>query len=213
MNISTYGVNYAASKLQMHGGDGANDVISHVKSMASSCPNTKIVLGGYSQGAAVMDIVSRRAHRRHQLGQFAAAGVREQRCRRRRLRRRGRPRRRIAAPPRAPCSVPRRSTCATPTTRSATRVRATSGVDTPRATSPCTPPRRRLSSRPSCWPDPISRYPVSGRRSRCPARRSPGYNGPELPGPQQAPGPGTSIHQFDPARPGFGRGVPLTHCR
>jgi len=58
MNIGTYGVNYKASKLQIHTGDGANDVVSHVKSMASSCPNTKIVLGGYSQGADVIDIVS-----------------------------------------------------------------------------------------------------------------------------------------------------------
>ncbi|OBK28538.1 cutinase [Mycobacterium asiaticum] len=58
VNIRTYGVNYAASKLQLHGGDGANDVISHVKSTVSSCPNTKIVLGGYSQGASVMDIVA-----------------------------------------------------------------------------------------------------------------------------------------------------------
>ncbi len=58
MNIGTYGVNYNASKLQIHTGDGANDVVSHVKSMASSCPNTKIVLGGYSQGADVIDIVS-----------------------------------------------------------------------------------------------------------------------------------------------------------
>jgi cutinase len=58
MNISTYAVNYDASKLQIHTGDGANDTVSHVKSMASSCPNTKIVLGGYSQGADVMDIVS-----------------------------------------------------------------------------------------------------------------------------------------------------------
>jgi cutinase len=58
MNISTYGVNYNASKLQIHTGDGANDVISHVKSMASSCPKTKIVLGGYSQGADVINIVS-----------------------------------------------------------------------------------------------------------------------------------------------------------
>lgn len=58
MDIGTYGVNYAASKLQLHGGDGANDVINHVKSMASSCPDTKIVLGGYSQGASVMDIVA-----------------------------------------------------------------------------------------------------------------------------------------------------------
>jgi cutinase len=58
MNIATYGVNYAASKLQLHGGDGANDVISHVKATVSSCPNTKIVLGGYSQGASVIDIVA-----------------------------------------------------------------------------------------------------------------------------------------------------------
>ena len=58
MNISTYGVNYAASKLQLHGGDGANDVINHVKNTVSKCPNTKIVLGGYSQGASVIDIVA-----------------------------------------------------------------------------------------------------------------------------------------------------------
>jgi cutinase len=58
LNIKTYGVNYAASKLQLHGGDGANDTISHVKSTVSSCPNTMIVLGGYSQGASVMDIVA-----------------------------------------------------------------------------------------------------------------------------------------------------------
>src|SRR5271166_3680314 len=58
MNIRTYGVNYAADTLQLHGGDGANDAISHVKSTVSSCPNTKIVLGGYSQGASVIDIVA-----------------------------------------------------------------------------------------------------------------------------------------------------------
>ena len=58
MNIDTYGVNYAASKLQLHGGDGANDVINRVKQAVAKCPNTKIVLGGYSQGASVMDIVA-----------------------------------------------------------------------------------------------------------------------------------------------------------
>lgn len=57
-NIGVYAVNYYASWLQLHSGDGANDVISHVKSMASSCSNTKLVLGGYSQGADVIDIVS-----------------------------------------------------------------------------------------------------------------------------------------------------------
>ncbi|MGF2951559.1 cutinase family protein [Mycobacterium sp. THU-M116] len=57
LDIGTYAVNYNASKLQIHTGDGANDVISHVKSTASSCPGTRLVLGGYSQGADVIDIV------------------------------------------------------------------------------------------------------------------------------------------------------------
>jgi cutinase len=58
MKIDTYGVNYAASKLQLHGGDGANDAINRVKQAVAKCPNTQIVLGGYSQGASVMDIVA-----------------------------------------------------------------------------------------------------------------------------------------------------------
>jgi cutinase len=58
MNVGTYAVNYSAGKLQLHGDDGAKDAISHIKSTVSSCPNTKIVLGGYSQGASVVDIVA-----------------------------------------------------------------------------------------------------------------------------------------------------------
>ncbi|MEN3223548.1 cutinase family protein [Mycolicibacterium porcinum] len=57
LNLKTYGVNYKASKLQLHGGDGAKDAISHIKSTLSSCPDTQIVLGGYSQGASVINIV------------------------------------------------------------------------------------------------------------------------------------------------------------
>ncbi|WP_167104742.1 cutinase family protein [Mycobacterium sp. DL592] len=58
MTIDTYAVNYKAGKLQLHGGDGADDAISHIKSTVSSCPDTKIVLGGFSQGASVIDIVA-----------------------------------------------------------------------------------------------------------------------------------------------------------
>lgn len=58
LDIDTYAVDYKASKLQRHGGDGAKDAISHIKSMVSSCPDTKIVLGGYSQGASVINIVA-----------------------------------------------------------------------------------------------------------------------------------------------------------
>ncbi|HWF68259.1 MAG TPA: cutinase family protein [Mycobacterium sp.] len=57
-NIDAYPVNYKASLLQLHGGDGANDAIKHIKDVADKCPNTPQVLGGYSQGASVIDIVS-----------------------------------------------------------------------------------------------------------------------------------------------------------
>jgi cutinase len=58
LNIATYAVNYKAGKLQLHGGDGAKDAISHIKSTVAACPNTKIVLGGYSQGASIVNIVA-----------------------------------------------------------------------------------------------------------------------------------------------------------
>lgn len=57
-NIDAYAVNYKASLLQLHGGDGANDAIKHIKDVADKCPNTPQVLGGYSQGASVIDIVT-----------------------------------------------------------------------------------------------------------------------------------------------------------
>lgn len=58
LNVDAYGVNYPAGKLQLGGGDGANNTISRVKDVVAQCPDTKIVLGGYSQGASVMDIVA-----------------------------------------------------------------------------------------------------------------------------------------------------------
>jgi cutinase len=57
-NIDAYPVNYKASLLQLHGGDGANDAIKHIKDVADKCPSTPQVLGGYSQGASVVDIVT-----------------------------------------------------------------------------------------------------------------------------------------------------------
>lgn len=58
LNINGYGVNYPAGRLQLGGGDGANDTINRVKNVVQQCPDTKIVLGGYSQGASVIDIVA-----------------------------------------------------------------------------------------------------------------------------------------------------------
>src|SRR6201995_4473441 len=52
--IGSYGVNYPAD---LSVTKGSNDMSAHVQSMAASCPNTKLVLGGYSLGAAAADVV------------------------------------------------------------------------------------------------------------------------------------------------------------
>ncbi|BBZ38076.1 putative cutinase [Mycobacterium conspicuum] len=56
-SLSVYPVNYPATdNFRSSIAAGANDASAHVESMAALCPNTRIVLGGYSQGAAVMDV-------------------------------------------------------------------------------------------------------------------------------------------------------------
>lgn len=56
--LSTYGVNYPASYDFALASDGANDASSYVSNLAQSCPATRIVLGGFSQGAAVVDMLA-----------------------------------------------------------------------------------------------------------------------------------------------------------
>ena len=56
--VDAYPVNYRATLLQIHGNDGAKDAIKHIKDVADKCPATPQVLGGYSQGASVVDIVT-----------------------------------------------------------------------------------------------------------------------------------------------------------
>ncbi len=57
-SVGAYAVNYPASFDFLAAAGGANDASAHIQYMVNTCPNTRLVLGGYSQGAAVMDVIS-----------------------------------------------------------------------------------------------------------------------------------------------------------
>ena len=54
-SVGMYGVNYAANMNFLMVTDGVNDANNHVQFMIGNCPATRLVLGGFSQGAAVVD--------------------------------------------------------------------------------------------------------------------------------------------------------------
>jgi cutinase len=56
-SVGQYAVNYAATMNFLRVADGVNDANGHVMYMVGNCPATRLVLGGYSQGAAVIDML------------------------------------------------------------------------------------------------------------------------------------------------------------
>jgi cutinase len=58
-SVGVYAVSYPASDdLAPSANAGTEDAKAHVDAVAASCPNTKLVLGGYSQGALVIDQIT-----------------------------------------------------------------------------------------------------------------------------------------------------------
>ncbi|BBZ26887.1 cutinase [Mycolicibacterium madagascariense] len=57
-SVGSYAVVYPATYDFLAAADGANDASAHIQYMMNTCPNTRLVLGGYSQGAAVIDVIA-----------------------------------------------------------------------------------------------------------------------------------------------------------
>lgn len=56
--IAAYGVDYPATYDFLAAANGATDATNFISSTVAQCPGTRFVLGGYSQGAAVMDMLA-----------------------------------------------------------------------------------------------------------------------------------------------------------
>jgi cutinase len=57
-SMGVYAVNYPASYDFLAAADGANDASAFIQNTVNTCPDTRLVLGGYSQGAAIVDIIT-----------------------------------------------------------------------------------------------------------------------------------------------------------
>ncbi|MBW0015706.1 cutinase family protein [Mycobacterium sp.] len=58
-SVAVYAVNYPANDDYHNSATaGSDDASAHIQDTVASCPNTKLVLGGYSQGSTVIDLAT-----------------------------------------------------------------------------------------------------------------------------------------------------------
>ncbi|OBH46561.1 cutinase family protein [Mycobacterium mantenii] len=58
-SVDVYAVNYPANDDYHNSANaGANDASAHIQDVVANCPNSRIVLGGYSQGSTVIDLAT-----------------------------------------------------------------------------------------------------------------------------------------------------------
>jgi cutinase len=71
--VEAYAVNYPASYNFLTTGDAANDARDHIAQMADQCPATRLVLGGFSQGAAAVSMLAGVPPLGNTIGNFGSA--------------------------------------------------------------------------------------------------------------------------------------------
>lgn len=57
-SVGVYAVNYPAGLNFLTTADAANDAAGHIAWLADQCPDTRVVLGGFSQGAAAISMLA-----------------------------------------------------------------------------------------------------------------------------------------------------------
>lgn len=71
--VDSYAVNYPASYNFLTTADAANDARDHIAEMVDQCPSTRLVLGGFSQGAAAISMLAGVPPVGERIGNFGSA--------------------------------------------------------------------------------------------------------------------------------------------